>query len=78
MSGQNVVSEALRRTIFEYRLAGKSLAEESGLSERQISQFKNGHTDMLSSSLLKLVEAMPQDARSYFLENAFGVRSGNS
>lgn len=78
MSTQNAASEALRRTIFEYRLEGKALAAESGLSQRQISQFKNGHTDLLSSSLIRLVEAMPQDARSYFVENAFGIRPGKA
>ena len=59
-------AEAFRETIFRYNLTGNKLAAESGLTQMQISKFRNGG-DLRTDSLEKLLEAMPPEARQYMM-----------
>jgi predicted transcriptional regulator len=61
-------SEALRRTMFEFEITGTQLSQVSGVSQRQISEFKNGERHMRSDNLKKILDAMPPEARRYLLE----------
>lgn len=68
--------EALRRTMFEFRIAGRELSQATGISERQISEFKNGKRDMVATNLVKLSKALPDAARNYFVSLTFGLPGG--
>jgi DNA-binding Xre family transcriptional regulator len=59
-------SEAFRETLFRYGISGKCLAEKSGVSERQISKFRNGD-NLRTDTLEKLLEALPENAREYMM-----------
>jgi plasmid maintenance system antidote protein VapI len=61
------ISEALRRTMFEYRIEGQWLAKESGVASNRISQFINGRSGMTSSNLDKIMQALPQEALHFLL-----------
>ncbi|MGG6241559.1 helix-turn-helix domain-containing protein [Nodosilinea sp. AN01ver1] len=61
----------------KFRLRGSELAQQSGLTTAQISNFRNGQQNIRIDSLEKLLEAMPREARLYMLsliaENGEGV-----
>ena len=59
-------AEAFRETMFRYNLQGKDLAIKSGLTETQISRFRNGD-NLRIDSIEKLLAVMPTEAREYML-----------
>ena len=59
-------ADAFRETMFRYNLTGNKLAAESGLTEMQISKFRNGG-ELRTDSLEKLLEALPIEAREYMM-----------
>lgn len=65
--------EAFSRTLFEFQISGAELARASGVSERQISNFKKGKIGLNSKNLQKVLMAMRPDARRYFLSLAFDL-----
>jgi len=60
------LSEAFKETLFRFDLKGKELATKSGLTETQVSDFRNGK-NLRSDSLDKLIGALPREAREYML-----------
>jgi transcriptional regulator with XRE-family HTH domain len=62
------LSEALNRTLEEYGISAVWLAERSGVSQRMISQFRNGKQRIYSDSLERIMENLPPDARTYFFQ----------
>ncbi len=59
-------SEAFQETMFRFKLKGTDLAEQSGLTPTQISDFRHGK-NLRIDSVEKLLDAMPKDARIYML-----------
>ena len=59
--------EALRRTMFEFRISGTKLAEDTGVNRSQISEFKNGNLSLSVPNLQKVIHGLRPDARAYFL-----------
>lgn len=59
-------SEAFQETMFRFKLKGTDLAEQSGLTPTQISDFRHGK-NLRIDSVEKLLDAMPKDARLYML-----------
>lgn len=60
-------SEAFQETMFRFRLKGVDLAERTGLTPTQISDFRNGK-NLRIDSVEKLLDAMPLEARMYMLQ----------
>jgi transcriptional regulator with XRE-family HTH domain len=59
-------SEAFKETMFRFKLSGAEIAEKSGLTPSQISNFRNGH-NLRVDSVEKLLAAMPPDARKFMV-----------
>jgi predicted transcriptional regulator len=62
------LSEALRRTMFEFSLYGTELARESGVNKQQIYEFRSGKRDLTASNVDKIIEALPPEAKLFFLK----------
>ena len=60
-------SEAFRETMFRFNLKGSDIAERSGLTQAQVSDFRNGK-NLRIDSVERILKALPSDARSYLLE----------
>lgn len=58
--------DAFNEAINLFKLKAADLAERSGVGTNQISRFRNGHADIKSETLQKLVDAFPDAARAYF------------
>ena len=59
-------SEAFRETMFRFSLKGNELAKRSGLTETQISDFRNGK-NLRMDSVEKILKALSPEAREYML-----------
>jgi transcriptional regulator with XRE-family HTH domain len=59
-------SEAFKETMFRFDLSGAEIAEKSGLTPSQISNFRKGH-NLRVDSVEKLLAAMPPDARKFMV-----------
>lgn len=59
-------SQALDRTLNEFGIKAKWLAERSGVSPQMISDFRNGKQRIYSDSLEKMLASLPAEAREYF------------
>lgn len=71
-------SEAFRETMFRFDLNGNELAEKSGLTPAQVSNFRKGKK-LRIDSVERLLASMPYDARVFLLslvsENPTGTDS---
>ncbi|MBD2019235.1 helix-turn-helix transcriptional regulator [Leptolyngbya sp. FACHB-36] len=59
-------SEAFRETVFRFKLSGAEIAERSGLTTAQISQFRNGK-NLRIDSVEKILNALTLEQRQYLL-----------
>ena len=59
--------DAFHLTISTYRLKVKDVAERAGVSVTQTSEFKNKKRQLTDQNLFALINALPSDARQYFL-----------
>jgi len=59
-------SEAFRETLFRFGLKSIDIAEQSGLTTGQISQFRNGK-NLRIDSVERILEVLSPDARLYML-----------
>lgn len=59
-------SEAFRQTLFRYNLSGTEVAEASGITPSQISNFKNG-SNLRIDTVERILDALPTEARLYML-----------
>ena len=57
--------EALIQTFDKYKITGKQLSEASGITEAQISRFKNGG-ELSLVNFEKVVTSLPGSAYHYF------------
>jgi|GEM_PF-1487231 len=60
-------SEAFRETLFRFGLKSIDIAEQSGLTTGQISQFRNGK-NLRMDSVERILEVLSPDARLYMLK----------
>jgi transcriptional regulator with XRE-family HTH domain len=58
--------EAFDETVKFFDLRAADIADKSGVGENQISRFRNGKTDLQTSSLEKLIGSLPSNAKAYF------------
>lgn len=66
------LSKAFDQTLKDFGITAKWLSEQSGVSEKLISLFRNDRQRVYSDSLEKLLEALPAEARRYFFELVCG------
>jgi len=59
-------SEAFKETMYRFDLKGADVAERSGLTEAQISNFRGGQ-NLRIDSVEKILDALPSEARLYML-----------
>lgn len=60
-------ANALKHTMTEFGLTGAELASRSGVGKNTISAFRQGRQSLSVSNLEKVLGAMPEEARLYFL-----------
>ena len=60
-------SEAFRETLFRFGLKSIDIAEQSGLTTGEISQFRNGK-NLRMDSVERILEVLSPDARLYMLK----------
>ena len=58
--------EALRRTMFEFRISGAKLGRETGVNSSQISEFKNGGASLSVVNLHKVVRALTPEQQAFY------------
>jgi transcriptional regulator with XRE-family HTH domain len=61
------ISQAFNKTLKTFEIRAKDISEKSGVSEKQISMFRNGRQRLNSDALQSLLEVLPLEARLYFL-----------
>ncbi len=61
------ISQAFDKTLKKFGINARLLSEQSGVSEKMISLFRNEKQRIYSDSFEKLLEALPLEARLYFL-----------
>lgn len=59
--------------LVRFGINAKELAETSGVSEVQLSRFRNGKTDLGAGKLMALLEKAPYEAREWYLSQLLGV-----
>ena len=67
------LSKAFDKTLKDFELSARWLSENSGVSEKMISQFRNSRQRIYSDTLEKLLVALPLEARLRFLSLVLGV-----
>lgn len=60
-------SEAFNEAINRFGLKGSEIAKNTGLTNAQISNFRNGQ-NLRIDSVEKILAALPREARAYMLE----------
>lgn len=66
---QKVFDEMFKR----FNISAKDLAQEAGVSEGTISRFRQSKSDLTAFNLIKLLLLVPQEARSWYLSQVFGI-----
>jgi transcriptional regulator with XRE-family HTH domain len=61
------ISQAFDKTLKNFGINARQLSEQSGVSEKMISLFRNNRQRIYSDSFEKLLDALPLEARLYFL-----------
>ncbi|WP_190554277.1 helix-turn-helix transcriptional regulator [Trichocoleus sp. FACHB-591] len=69
-------SQALDRTLEEFGISAKWLAERAGVSQQMISQFRNGQQRVYNDSLEKMLAHLPSEAKQYFFSQLGASSSG--
>lgn len=59
-------SQAFKMTLFRFDLNGSDIAERSGLTSAQISNFRNGK-NLRIDSVERILKTLPEEARAYML-----------
>lgn len=67
-----VFQQALVATIARYKLQVKWLSEESGVSTATITRLKTGARDIYMESFADVFQALPIEAKRFFLETVLG------
>ncbi len=58
--------EAFAETIRRFRIPIAEISRETGIAQESLSRFKNGHSDIKSKNLQKVLRALPPYAQVYF------------
>lgn len=58
--------DAFVKTIEAFGISIAEISKNTDIPLSNISRFKNGHQDMTSTRLFKIINAMPVPARLYF------------
>ncbi len=61
-------SAAFRQTLLHFDLKAADLAEKTGLTPVQISQFRNEGRNIRIDRLERILQALPIETRSYLLD----------
>lgn len=67
-----IFQEAFNETLDEFGIKAVWLAEKTGVSNQGISRLRTGERDIYLQTFGKLFEALPSDAKQFFLEKVFG------
>jgi hypothetical protein len=67
-----IFQEAFNETLNEFGIKGTWLSEKTGVSNQGISRLRTGERDIYLQTFGKLFEAMPSDAKRFFLERILG------
>lgn len=67
-----IFQEAFVATVARYKLQVKWLSEESGVSTATITRLKTGARDIYMESFSDVFEALPIEAKRFFLEKLLG------
>ena len=59
--------EALNKVIEVHKLKAVDIAKASGVNVHEISKFRNGHKDMMTSTFFKIAYSLPNTAKSHLL-----------
>ncbi len=62
----------LDRIIREYRISAKNLAEASKVHPVQLSKFRNGKQDFTVGAFIRIIDNLPNKARTEYLQSVFG------
>jgi DNA-binding Xre family transcriptional regulator len=57
--------ELIDKTITEFRLSARELAQSAGMTEAALSEFRRGKRVIKSDTLENLIAALPDQARQY-------------
>jgi hypothetical protein len=62
------ISQALRQTFlrFDYLVAAE-IADAAGMGEDELSKIRNGHKDLYSARMFRILNALPEEPKIYFL-----------
>jgi DNA-binding Xre family transcriptional regulator len=63
------ICEAVDRTILEFKLSAKDLAEAAEMTQAQLSAFRRGRREIHTNVLERLLAALPVQAQQYLLFN---------
>jgi DNA-binding Xre family transcriptional regulator len=67
-----IFQEAFVATVARYKLQVKWLSEESGVSTATITRLKTGSRDIYMESFAEVFQALPIEAKRFFLEKLLG------
>lgn len=67
-----IFQEAFVATVARYKLQVKWLSEESGVSTATITRLKTGSRDIYMESFAEVFQALPIEAKRFFLEKIMG------
>ena len=59
--------------MFEFHITGAQLSRATGISEKQISKFRSGKSEVNASNLQKIVMALPPKAMRFYMFLAFDM-----
>lgn len=60
-----------KKILFDHSLKAVTLARESGVTERQISYFKNSKGSLACESWIQLVRSLPKEAKAEYVNSIF-------
>ena len=70
--------EALNFVIKHFKIVARELSEKAGIDPHQLSRFRNGHVDFVSTTLFKVVNALEPEQRAVFYGLLQGTNQGKA
>ncbi|MGI0488579.1 helix-turn-helix domain-containing protein [Pantanalinema rosaneae CENA516] len=61
--------EAVDQTFVEFKLTNREIAQKSGLTEAQLSEFRRGKREIHTDRLERLIAALPTQAQQFLFFN---------
>ena len=62
------INKALQKTMQDCGIKGVWLSEKTGISEASISKFIQEKLDMRATSIERIIDGLPPEARNYFFD----------